>query len=102
MSEKCSCPIRPKMSKKEIQEEILIPRKMCTDVIHHPPFSGRGYLCSTLLKELRRADQEETWRRYQKKTLKRAGYTDEQIEKMPRKRRRTKNNPGSFQAVEVV
>lgn len=79
MSEQhCTCPIRPNMSKQELLDEIYIPQKNCC----HP-----HHICRHLDREMRRAEKEASWKKYQSKKLKRAGFTDEDIKRMPRKKK---------------
>lgn len=71
----------------ELLEEIVRPENYCTSLKHMPNFSG-AHICSTLDKELRRADAERSRKNYYYKRQKEKGLTDAQIDSMPRRRTR--------------
>lgn len=87
-AEVCTCPIRPKMTYEQIKEEIILPRKMCTDA------QGMRWMCPTLDKELRRADRERGYRKRQAKQMKKEGYAPDQIQKAQTQPRRTRGVVG--------
>lgn len=49
------------------------------------------FLCPNVDKELRRADEERKRRSYYSKRLKKAGYSQEEIDRMPVRKRRSRN-----------
>lgn len=75
---KCSCPIKPNMTFDDLKQ-IILDKKMCTE--------EAMYICPNLDRELRKADAERDRRKYYNRRLKQQGFTDEQINSMPRRKR---------------
>lgn len=51
----CLCPIVENMSYQELMDDVVLAGMNCCDSRNNP---GRGWICSNLDKELRRADKE--------------------------------------------
>lgn len=77
--QKCTCPIRPNMTKRELIDEIYAPGLNCC----HPHYS-----CPTLDKELRAAEKREFSRDQQRKQLIKKGFTPAEAEQKVGKGRR--------------
>lgn len=83
------------MSFDEIVDELNLFKgksKNCCELV--------GYICPELDKALRAADAERTRRAQYNKRLKKQGFTDADISKMPRGRGR-KSISGKFEAVDI-
>lgn len=74
----CTCPIRPGMTYEQLRTEVL--PYMCTPVQYG--------MCSTLTKEFTRATADNDRRRRAAQKLKAEGFSQEQIDNMPARRRR--------------
>lgn len=88
MFAKCSCPIQPNMTYSQLRE-IITSKQMCTHSL---------YICPHLDRELRRADAERMRRSYYDQRLRKQGFSQEEIDKMPRRKR---GSGRSFEQAEV-
>lgn len=84
--DECTCPLRPRMTYKQLMDEIFTPELYCTSF--KQSHGSKGWICPNALKELERARAEERSFKYRKQALRSQGVSVDEIEKMTFRRKR--------------